>query len=132
MLGDLEGDERIVVCDLEAGVGTLLRLGQGQADVVLVVADPSAKSIEVARRATEIAAAKARVIVVANRVRDQSDLDAARAVLGAHEMVVVPDDAAIARADREGVAPIDLDPEAPGVRALVDLATRLPALEATV
>ena len=34
---------------MEAGVGTLLRLQPGQADVVLVVAEPSAKAIEVAR-----------------------------------------------------------------------------------
>ena len=31
----------------------------------------------------------------------------------------------ILRADREGLAPIDLDPEAPGVKALLGLADRL-------
>ena len=56
MLGELEGNGRIVICDLEAGVGAVVRAGS--ADVVLVVSEPSAKSIEVARRAAELAATK--------------------------------------------------------------------------
>ena len=123
MLGELEGEGRIVICDLEAGVGAVVRAGG--ADVVLVVSEPSAKSIEVARRAAEIASPSSRVIVVANRVRDERDVEAIRAAVGDHELVVVPEEPAIARADRDGVAPIDLDAEAPGVRALVDLADRL-------
>ena len=106
-------------------MGTLLRLAPGQADLVLVVAEPSAKSIEVARRAAEIAAERASVVVVANRVRDEADLERIRAALGDHELVVVPEEPAIARADQDGTAPIDVDPDAPGVRALRDLADRL-------
>ena len=125
MLGELEGQRAILICDMEAGVGTLLRLDPGDVDVVLVVADPSAKSIEVARRAAQIAAERAEVIVVANRVASEVDLEAIRAALGDRDLVVVPEDAAIARADREGIAPIDVDPHAPGVRALTELADRL-------
>lgn len=127
MLGALESNGRVVVCDLEAGVGTLVRMDKGSADVVLVIAEPSTKSIEAARRAADIAAAKAGVVVVANRVRDESEIDAIRAVLGGHEMVVVPEDASIAGADRRGVAPIDVDPDSPGVRAIGSLAERLTA-----
>ena len=116
-----------MVCDMEAGVGTLLRLQPGDVDVVLVVADPSAKSIEVARRAARIAAERAQVIVVANRVRNEQELESIRRELDGHELVVVPDDPAITRADREGVAPIDVNPDAPGVRALSELAGRLTA-----
>ena len=111
---------------MEAGVGTLLRLQPGQADVVLVVAEPSAKSIDVARRAAEIASGRARVVAIANKVRDERDLDGIRAALGEYELVAVPDDAGIAGADRDGVAPIDVAPDAPGVRALSGLAARLP------
>ena len=127
MLGELEGKEEILICDMEAGVGTVLRMEKGDADVVLVVADPSAKSIEVARRAAEIAAERARVIVVANRVRDEADLEAMRAGLGAHELVEVPEDPAVAHAEREGLAPIDVDPDAPAMRALRELGERLAA-----
>jgi len=65
------------------------------------------------------------VIVLANRVRDEADLDAIRQVIPDHELIVIPEDPTIARADRDGVAPIDLDPYSPGVTALVALADRL-------
>jgi len=132
LLGELESDDQIVIGDLEAGVGTVLRLQEGQADVVVVVAQPTAKSIEVARRAIQVATRRDhRVVVVANRVRDDADLDEIRAVVGdEQELVVVPDDPAIAEADRDGRAPIDVDSTAPGVRALVALADRLAGIGA--
>ena len=108
---------------MEAGVGAVVR--GGKADVVLVVAEPTQKSLEVARRATEIAAEQAQVIVVANRLRDDADLDAVRAALPGFELVAVPDDPAIARADREGLAPIDADADSAGVQAIASIADRL-------
>lgn len=126
MLGELEGDGRIVIGDLEAGLGTVLRMQAERVDAVLVVADPSAKSIEVARRAVESASGRAgRVIVLANRVAGQEDLESITAVANGCEIVVLPEDAAITAADREGLAPIDVDAEAPAVRAIVELARRL-------
>ena len=127
LLGELESNGRIVLCDMEAGLGTVARIQPGQLDVLLVVAEPSAKGIDVARRAAQLGVSRARVIVVANRVREPADLDAITAALGEHELVVVPEDPVIARADRDGVAPIDLDPDSPGVRALIGLAERLGA-----
>ena len=123
MLGELEGEKRTVICDLEAGIGAVVHAGHS--DVVVVVAEPTAKSIDVARRAAGTASAKAEVIVVANRVRDEPDLEAISAELSDYEILVVPEDPAIAQADREGRAPIDVDPRAPGVSALARLAERL-------
>ena len=131
MLGELEAEGRIVVCDLEAGVGTLLRLQPGQADTVVVVAEPSVKSIEVASRAATIASERSSVVVVANRVRDERDVEAIREVLGHHEVAVIPDDPSISDADKEGVAPIDAAPDAPGVTAIANLAKRLMKASAT-
>lgn len=125
MLGQMETEANVVIGDLEAGVGTLLRLGEGHVDIVLVVAEPSAKSIEAARRAAAIATGRATVIVIANRVRDEADVEAVRAVLGEHEIVVVPEDPSIASADRRGLAPIDVAADSPGVRAIISLAHRL-------
>lgn len=132
LLGELEQDDLIVIGDLEAGLGTLMRLQPGQADVVLVVAQPTAKSIGVARQACELASDRGiRVVVVANRVRDDAELDAILAAVGdAPELVVVPDDPAIAQADRDGRAAIDVDADAPGVRALVALADGLAGIGA--
>jgi CO dehydrogenase maturation factor len=129
LLSELESDGKIIIGDLEAGIGTVLRLQEGQADVVVVVAQPTAKSLDIARRAVEMAADKtARTIVVANRVRDEEDLAVIREAVGDSEMIVVPDDEAIAQADREGRAAIDVDANSPGVRAIIELADRLAAM----
>jgi CO dehydrogenase maturation factor len=126
LLGELERQRQIVVGDLEAGTGTVLRLKDGQADVVVVVAQPTAKSIDIAARAARTAVNRGtRVVVLANRVRCGEDVDAIRAALGDREVVAIPDDPGIARADREGRAPIDVAPDGPGVRAIVGVAERL-------
>ena len=110
LFGEIEDKFRIVLCDMEAGVGTIVR--NGNADVVIVVAEPSVKSIDVARRAAGAALAQgAEVIVVANRVRDEADEEAISADLGDHAIVVVPEDPVIARADEDGRAPIDVAPD---------------------
>ena len=122
----MEGEGRTVVADLEAGVGTVLRLQPGLADVVLVVAQPTAKAIEVARRAIQIATSRARVMLIANRVTADADVALIRnGTEWAGELVVVPDDPAVGRADEDGVAPIDAEPDAPALQALQELARRL-------
>lgn len=128
LLREIEGTGRTVLGDLEAGVGVLSRMEVGSLDVVLVVANPTPKSIEVARRAADTCVAREiRVLIVANRVANDEDLQAIQAVLSAHEIVVVPEDAMIRRADAEGVAPIDLDVSCPGVRAILAIGDRLAA-----
>ena len=106
-------------------MGTLLRVQPGQLDLVLVVTEPSAKAIDVAGRALRINGEHTPSLVVANRVRDQADLDAIVTGIGDHPYFVVPEEPAIAQADREGLAPIDVAPDAPGVRELVALAGRI-------
>jgi CO dehydrogenase maturation factor len=131
LLRELEGTGRTVLGDLEAGIGVLARMEVGSLDVALVVANPTPKSVEVARRAAEAAAAREiPVLVVANRIATDADLEAITAVLGDYEIVVVPDDPIIARADAEGLAPIDLDENSPGVRAIVEISERFAALPA--
>ena len=126
LLREMEAGGRTVLGDLEAGVGVLTRMQKGSLDVVLVVANPTPKSIEVARRAAEAAVAREiPVLVIANRVADDEDLETIASVLGEHEIVVVPEDPVIARADADGLAPIDLDETAPGVRAIVAIGERL-------
>jgi len=125
LVRELEHGDRTVICDLEAGLATLEGLKAGDADVVLVVANPTAKSMDVARRAVALVSGLAEVIVIANRVRDHSDLELIREIAGDLEVVVIPEDDVIADADRDGNAPIDLDPDAPGVAAIVRLAERL-------
>ncbi len=112
---------------MEAGVGTLTRLAEGTLDLALLVAEPSAKSLEVARRAAKILAERkiAPILVIANRVRDPADIELVRSTLGVAEVVAIPEDPAVMRADRNGLSPIDTAPDGPAVRALADLARRL-------
>jgi CO dehydrogenase maturation factor len=129
LLGQLARPDRVVVADFEAGLGTVLRLSGNPVDVVVVVVEPTATSLEVGRRAAESVRASGlgRVVVSANRVRDEEDLARVRAAFADDEIVVVPDDPAIVQAERDGVAPLDAAPQSPGVRALVDLAERVVA-----
>lgn len=115
-----------MVGDLEAGLGTVLRLEPRDADLVLVVAQPTAKSLDVAARALRVAAGRFPTIVVANRVSGDDDVALIRDTLGSeHTLVEVPDDPVIARADEEGSAPIDAGEDSAGVRALLALAERV-------
>ena len=116
-----------MIADLEAGIGTLTRLGDQRVDAVLVVVEPTPKSIEVGVRAAGLAREKqlGRVVVVASRVRNEADMEILRKAFDGHEIVAVPDDPAIVEADRKGVAPLDLAPDSPAVKALCDLARGL-------
>ncbi|MGQ0743516.1 MAG: hypothetical protein ACT4OS_04105 [Acidimicrobiales bacterium] len=127
MLGSVEFTDEVVVADFEAGVGTLTRLAEQRVDTVLVVVEATPKSMEVATRAVELAHARniGRVIIVANRIRSDADVATLRAAFGDLEMFTVPDDPRIVEADRKGVAPFDLAPDAPAVLALVALADSL-------
>jgi len=128
LLGSVEfTSDEVVVADFEAGVGTLTRLEEQRVDTVLVVVEPTPKSLEVGQRATQLAKDRlvGRVVVVANRIRTEADLETVRAAFPGVEVVAVPDDPKIVEADRKGVAPIDLAPDAPAVVALVGLARGL-------
>ena len=126
LLRELEDEYRIVICDLEAGIGTVSRMAEGNVDIAVVVANPTAKALEVARRAIAISQDVTEVVVLANRVRNEDDLNTIKEALGEeHEMIVIPEDPVIATADRDGTAPIDLDQDSPGVAAIIKLADRL-------
>lgn len=128
MLGSADLGDDVVIADLEAGLGTLTRLRETDTiDVLLLVVEPTAKAIEVASRAAAVASDKrvGRVVVVANRSRGEGDIARVREILDVAEIVAVPDDPAVAEADRRGVAPFDAAPDSPAVTALRGLAEHL-------
>jgi CO dehydrogenase maturation factor len=126
LLGQLESGGRVVVADFEAGLGTLTRMETGDVDVLLVIAEPSAKAIEVARRAVELIVSKnlGRSFLIANRFRDV-DLPLLGEGFGGLQALLIPDDDALRSADATGVAPFDAAPDSPGIRALSNFAKSL-------
>lgn len=114
---------------MEAGAGMLTRMAEGSLDLALLITEPSAKSIEVTRRAAAIIAERkiGPTLIVANRVRDDRDVQLIRDGTGAADAWPIPDDLAVTRADRDGRSPLDAEAESPAVRAVIELAGRLPA-----
>ncbi len=127
MLGQLEGNDRVVVADFEAGLGTLSRMKPNQLDVLLVIAEPTAKSVEVARRAVDIIRDRnvSQVKVIANRVAAEEDRLLVERAFATGSVTMVPDDPAIRAADAKGVAPFDSAAHAPAVQVLRRLAESL-------
>ena len=124
MLGQLECDDDVIVADFEAGIGTMIRLPNQAVDVVIVVVEPTAKSIEVASRAAGLARERgvSKLFVVANRLAD--DADAARVLgrLHGEQVLEVPEDPAVGDADRTGSGVMEGAADSPAVAALRQLA----------
>lgn len=106
-------------------MGSLVRMGPDDIDVALIIVEPTRKSIEAASRAASIVSEGTRVIVVANRVRDEEETELIRTAFEGRELHVIPHDPSIRKADRDGTAPIELPAESPGRAAILSLAERL-------
>jgi len=124
--GSLPADHRTVVADLEAGLNDLMWTKPGPDDTVLVVAEPSAKAVEVARRACRLAESMGvrRILGVANRSNGDDDVARLAEILGV-EVVAVAEDPAVERADHLGVAPFDTEPDSQAMRDVGSLVERL-------
>lgn len=127
LLDQLDTPGRVVIADLEAGIETLTRVEPGALDVVVIVTEPTVRSLEVAERALGLAATRAAggVHLVANRIESPDDLAAVRGRFPGVGITMVPDDDQVTAADREGVALYDLAPDCAAVTALVTLAEDL-------
>ncbi len=127
MLGSAQFGSTVVIADFEAGIGTLTRLPTQSIDIVVIVVEPTPRSIDVAQRAYELAAERGRgqIIVVANRVLDSADAERVASAFPGHDLILVPLDQAIADADRIGRSPLDTQPDSPAVHALMSIADRI-------
>jgi CO dehydrogenase maturation factor len=112
LLGDvLAATADVTVVDMEAGIEHLSRSGGTLAyvDALLVVVEPSRKSVITASRTAALATELGipRVLAVGNKVRDNSDADFLRreaAGLGIPVVAVLPYQPLVAEADRAGAA----------------------------
>ena len=130
-MGQLLSDERgITVTDMEAGLEHLRRGTTKYVDAMLVVAEPYYKSLEIAGRTAELARELGigRVYAVANKVRDEQDAEAVREYFGRHFVPLVgmlPFDETVVEADRRGIAPMDVDADAPLVAEVANIARQV-------
>ncbi len=97
---------------------------------MVAVVEPYYKSLETGRRMAFLARdlGLERVVLVANKIRDDRDRVAIEEFSGQHGLEVagiVPYDERLPEAERAQTAPLDFAPDAPAVRAIADLAERV-------
>ena len=127
MLSSVPHTDTVIVADLEAGIGTLTRLPEQAVEHTLVIVEPTPRSIDVGLRAVQVAKEREQghITVVANKVANDDDAERVRSTFTDFDVVTVPSDPVVVKADRQGVSPIDLDAEAPAITAIGQLVGRL-------
>jgi CO dehydrogenase maturation factor len=121
-----------VVMDMEAGVEHLGRGTAKHVDCMLIVAEPSHRSLSTALKIHELARALKipSIKAVGNKVAEPSDGELIASFLkrgGLEVAGFIPFDEAVAEADRRGVSPLLLKPKPKGVEAAEALLSALPA-----
>lgn len=117
-----------VVGDLPGGTRQPFFGWAGYARTVLVVVEPTAKSLLSARRLSRLARGKQApdvLVAVANKVRAAADVELVRRRSGLDVVAAVPWDEELAEADRRGVPVIDRAPDCDAVRAVESLVDEL-------
>jgi CO dehydrogenase maturation factor len=112
LLEDLAGSGRAVIVDMEASPEHLSRGTVRHVDAICLVAEPYYRSLETVRRMAALAEELPvpRVVVVANKVRDDSDSEAISDFCGRHGLdlaAVVPWNDDVGAADRQRVPVAD-------------------------
>jgi CO dehydrogenase maturation factor len=129
LLGAMHEPNVITVIDMEAGLEHLSRGTDRHVDALLVVAEPYFKALETARRCVELGRELKipRVAAVANKFRNESDLEAVRKYAATHNIEIlgeVPYEEKIQKADLTGAAP-DLGERNPAAAAVEKVAVAL-------
>ena len=118
-----------VVGDLPGGTRQAFTGWGSWASTVLIVVEPTAKSLLSGRRLARMADldpdTPKRVLAVASKVREPDDVEMIAKGTGLEVVGVVPWDEALAEAERRQLAPIDFAPDCPAVLAVESLVERL-------
>ena len=122
--------EDVCILDTEASPEHLSRGTARYADAMVAVVEPYFKSLETGRRMAALARdlGLERVVLVANKIRDDRELEAVREFAEQHGLEVagvIPYDDAFPEAERAQQAPLDFAPGSAAVRAIGDLAKTL-------
>ena len=121
---ELPEDRWNVVGDLPGGTRQAFTGWGDYARTVVIVVEPTAKSLLTARRLSRLSLDEERsrrIVAVANKVREEGDVELVARRTGLEVIGVVPWDEALAEAEQKMAAPIDLAPDSPAVRAVESL-----------
>jgi CO dehydrogenase maturation factor len=115
--------EDVCILDTEASPEHLSRGTARYADAMYAVVEPYYKSMETGRRMAALARdlGLERVALVANKIRDEQELEAVRQFAAQHDLdvaAVVPYDESLPEAERVQAAPLDFAPDTPAVAAI--------------
>ena len=120
----------ICILDTEASTEHLKVGTAKHVDVLYAVVEPYFKSLESGRRVLALARDLGieHLALLANKVRDDADLEAVQRFAAEHDLGVIgviPYDECFRHAEQAAVAPIDFAPDAPAVVAIGKLARKL-------
>ncbi len=124
------GTDEAFVMDMDAGVENLGRGTTRGMDALLVVAEPSRRSLDILGKIRNLAKDidVGRVFAVGNKVATPDDESMIRdwvASEGIPLLGMVPADEMIKQADHKGMAPLDLDPDSPAIEAIREIKQQL-------
>jgi CO dehydrogenase maturation factor len=126
--------DEVVIVDFEAG---LEHLGRGTAkgiDVMLVITEPSQKSLDLCSKIIDLSKSLGiiNIFLIANKVYDDSQLDIIYKTIEKWEIPLyhtIPNDPEIINADLRGIAPIDHNPNSNAINAIKTLYLKLKDLK---
>jgi len=119
----------VCILDTEASPEHLSRGTAIYADAMLAVVEPYFKSLETGRRMAALATdlGLERVALVANKIRDERELEAVQGFADKHGLEVggvVPYDECFSAAEQASQAPLDFAADAPAMHAIDEIAHR--------
>ena len=122
--------EEVCILDTEASPEHLSRGTARYADGMLIVVEPYFKSLETGRRMAALGRdlGLERVALIANKIRDDRELEAVREFAAKHDLevaAVIPFDDQMPEAERAEAAPLDFAPDAAAVAAIGRIAEQM-------
>jgi CO dehydrogenase maturation factor len=122
--------DEIVVVDMEAGVEHMGRGTASHVDIMLIIADSSRKSLEIAKKLSSFAheAGIKTVFIVGNRVRDSEEIELITDFTEKNELpllALIPYDDIVVKADRVGEPPLKYAKTSESVKAIQAIGEKL-------
>lgn len=126
--------DEIIIVDFEAG---LEHLGRGTAkgiDVMLVITEPSQKSLDLCSKIISLSKKLGviNIYLIANKVMDDTQINTIRKIINNWEIPlyhIVPFDSEVGKADLNGISPLDFNSNSEAVNSITILYRKLKKLK---